>query len=958
MAINGIDEKILFQRGNPSKDATNLGRVNPYLTKSSDLKRDDNTGVLVIDPNKVVNSYNEIVDRYVKQEDMAMYASLKVYKRAQAAVLYNEQDGARQKESISEPIYINFLNPLSKRKREDGSYYSKGKMTSEWTDFFTSDAANDKTSSQYILDPETFGITNISIKINANHLPIVTIEFTDVQGRMLFERGNDKDNPYNIFYTYPYPKFMLTYKGYYGKAVETPLVLLKSNTKFDPATGNYNVTAEFQSEIFALFNTFLLIYGYVAPYMFKLDDGQYLGAKILKELYDKQNNDIRELVGEAEYDKYKIESYPTLFDLSRALKDIPADAAKQSTDTDESIANNNVLLENKIIIENYEARVREYITKDPEKYSQVSPEEQNTIVYKPINAQFNISGKDRQPSELFDYLDRINEAVTNIGNIKLPNNQTNTFYQDIIYDLAKNNDEQIKLYTQTYKIGKDKILNGELFQYKGKIDVKDTVYLDVFNTIIGSIFNAISKIQATVEEEYVNDQIRDLGVKLGYQPNFNNILRILANNMQVFLILLEITGKSALTQLSTNTNRLKRQSKATDYPVEFNKSVFSAFPNYYKVNNEVVNGKTVEKKTLAYPGVDTINNDWFEVAFVEEIYKALDRIKQIANPSVNGITQQIATGLLTPFQLGENVLTTYPSKEYSKVLGEVFARYAIYAPYSGLLFKGLSNFSSNVVTKLADFELDLMDKNVFSKIQSTQNKFVVANEIKLATESKSEDGITYTNVGNFGIKFIGFGDRTYTGSITALRPIYSDLAKTVNKSYTESEYSTSIGKLTSSLKSPTRDNGSGVLVGIRNQYLYDVITYKKSDNNINLFSVNSDKKQEELKHLVDLTPNFTYYCDNSDKLGDLSTNLQSVDANKGNANVFQGFYSNMNISLGKIRVNTDLSRGVNYALSENAPALTFNSTTDDYLSIPEEFAAFKPAVSSGDIKHHVIFNKL
>jgi hypothetical protein len=47
----------------------------------------------------------------------------------------------------------------------------------------------------------------------------------------LFERGNQVDNPYNIFYTYPYPKFLLKYKGYYGKATETPLLLKKKPTQ-------------------------------------------------------------------------------------------------------------------------------------------------------------------------------------------------------------------------------------------------------------------------------------------------------------------------------------------------------------------------------------------------------------------------------------------------------------------------------------------------------------------------------------------------------------------------------------------------------------------------------------------------------------------------------------------------------------------------------------------------------
>jgi hypothetical protein len=292
MAINGIDERILFQRHNPSKTPNRKGSINPYLTKPEDLLREDNAGVLVVDPNKVVDAYNEIKDRYIKQEDLVMYASLKVYKRANSSVVYNPSTGAKTKDITNEPILINFLNPLSNAKRSDGTYIPKGKMTSEWTDFFTSDSANQR-GEGYILDPETFGITNISIKVNANHHPIITMEFTDVQGRMLFERGNDKDNPYNIFYTYPYPKISLRYKGYFGKAVETSLVLRKSDTRFDPSTGNYTITATFDSDVFSIFNTFLIIYAYVAPYMFKVDNGEYLGGRILKQLYEKQNVKIK-----------------------------------------------------------------------------------------------------------------------------------------------------------------------------------------------------------------------------------------------------------------------------------------------------------------------------------------------------------------------------------------------------------------------------------------------------------------------------------------------------------------------------------------------------------------------------------------------------------------------------------------------------------------------------------------
>ena len=96
-----------------------------------------------------------------------------------------------------------------------------------------------------MFNPETFGITQVDVSINATYVPEVTIEFTDVQGRTLFERGNDPNNPYNIFFTFPYPNFVLAMKGYYGSTIEYPLRLKTSNTRFDPNSGNYVTTCTF-----------------------------------------------------------------------------------------------------------------------------------------------------------------------------------------------------------------------------------------------------------------------------------------------------------------------------------------------------------------------------------------------------------------------------------------------------------------------------------------------------------------------------------------------------------------------------------------------------------------------------------------------------------------------------------------------------------------------------------------
>lgn len=942
MAINGIGEKILFQRGNTSKSPNKKGIVNPYLTKPEDLTREDNEGVLVIDPNKVFDDLNnEIKDRYVKQEDLVMYASLKVYKRAGSSVVYNPSTGARDKDITNEPIYINFLNPRSNNKNADGFYTDKGKMTSQWTDFFTSDSANDRTNQDFILDPESFGITNIGIKVNANQHPIISIEFTDVQGRMLFERGNDKDNPYNIFYTYPYPKFTLKYKGYYGKAVEIQMVLIKSNTRFDPATGNYNITAEFQSDVFSIFNTFLIIYAYVAPYMFKLDSGEYLGFKILKELYNRQNDKIKANVREDEFAKYKITGAPTLFDLAGALKNIPIDALNQSNNTNESISANETLIESKVEIESYKSSIRDFFTNNPESYT--VRVDNNLVLYVPVSSEYYIN--EAYGTLEFDvYINRINGAIKKIASISL-RSQGESFLSKIKDKIKKKENGLDRYFSNIDALTAENIIQPNIFLAKNPPNgVVNPITLDRFNEVMDIISGSISEIQTIIEDENVNDQVRDLGAILGYQPTLTNILRIISNNMQTFIIMLDIMGKSAINQLKNDSLRIQTQIKLSETPKEFDKTVHSAFPNYFKKISEVRNGSdSINKLVLSYPGADKINNNWFEVRFIEEIYEAINRIAITENPSLNGFVQQNPTSVLSVFQLGEDNLNVYTNREYSRVLGEAFSRYSIYTSYSGLLYRGITNFSSSVSAIIADFETDLIFKNVFSKIQLKESKFVIANEIKISTSSIVEDGTSYSNLGNFGIKFIGFANKTLESSLNTLTPVFSDLAQYTTGNYTREKYEESLREF------------NRLFNNVRNKKAYDIITYKSSDNNVNLYSNSRDKKISPITHFIDLRPNYSYYCDNSEILKTMSENIKNVDGDKHNTNNYQGLYINMNNTLKSIITPTDLSRTVSQNSNDDIPALTFNTKNDDYQQMGDN-KPFNRVERLSDENFHETFN--
>ena len=911
-------EKILFQRANPSKSIISQTK-NSYL-KKFDSKPKNRQGVLVIDPNKVVNKYNKIVDRYVKQEDLVIYSSLKVIKRGERSVIAGT-NGVKSETIDSQPIYINFLNPL-KNRRKDDTFTSKGKMTSEWTDFFTSDSANDKGSSKYILDPETFGITDIAISVNAGKVPIITIQFTDIQGRMLFERGNENDNPYNLFFTYPYPRFVLTYKGFYGKAMETSLVLLKTNTRFDPETGNYNVTAEFQSEVFSIFNTFLMVYAYVAPYMFLLDSGEYLGQKILNSLYDKQNKEIKDLVGEDGYERYKILNNPTMHDLAGAVKKIPASALQDSSnDTKSASVSNDQVSDIKYKIEEYNRNIKSWF-----EYN-CTIDENNQ--YKPKPGVDFLTEK--TPIELINNYSTLNELIKSIDTITLPFGATNNTSSDVFNEVR--NDNEIKFNNAYKPTSNTDLIQHTLFfglSYDKNLvaipnTANDKIYsIDNYDRVISLVLIKLNALQSTIEDSFIDEQITDLAVHLGYEPNINNVLRIVANNMQTFLILLEITANNAIKQLQVDNLRTKKQAKSSDYSInDKEQKIFTPFPNYFKEKTEFFteNGenKAVLKHTLTYPGIDDSNKDWFEVAFVEEIYAALKRIEKLNDPKVITNITTKKTGLSTILGLGETDLDAYLNKKQSdKLLGEMITKYNLYATYSGMYYRGLSasSLGEGISKKLADFELQLLEKLVFEKMDSSNAKFVTASEIyKITKKGEITDinGVTntYTNLGNLAIN-----------GLRLKAPADSIFYDTINKSidlyatnYSQSDFTNLI-------------NNKNKLVSnnIINTYLYDIISFK--DMGALYYSISGKEKINRLFEYPDLSNNLRYYCDDFTTLTPITETVKTVDIGQEDSNPFQGFIKNLNDKLKSTPLPIDFGRTVKYGSTE-VPALTFNSKLSD-----------------------------
>ena len=321
---------------------------------------------------------------------------------------------------------------------------------------------------------------------------------------------------------------------------------------------------------------------------------------------------------------------------------------------------------------------------------------------------------------------------------------------------------------------------------------------------------------------------------------------------------------------------------------------------------------------------------------MEEIYKALDIIQSLANPSETQTHELKRTGLSTIFQLGEIDLDIYAQKtESNKILGELLSKYNLYTSYSGLFYHGMdpSNFKSGISYSMADFELTLLENIVFDKM--AQNlKFVVADQIKNATKI-GDNGLT--NLGNFAINFIGFNGGL-EGVKEKLLPEIKKGIDTISKKYTKSQFDATFNNLNKKVNE-----------NITDRQLYNTITYNNI-NNIYNFSSNSVSKTNRLSFYVDLKNNDKYYSDNSNQLSNISEVYKNVVNTSVDTNPFQGFFKDMNNFLKDVNFEIKFENDVKFK-RKPVPSLTFNTKTTD-LSEP----LFKKI--EGNKNYYKKYNKL
>lgn len=236
----------------------------------------DYNNIIIVDPNKKVDSQGNVSERLVDHENLVMYANLdaQVVPRTKLSIGGSPQDSA----TLVQVANVNFLkgnngkfltnqyyDEFTGKDALSGGGYNQSKeeiITKDEQNYYKNTVVN----TSNIVDNGLLGITSINITTNSSFIPVVTMTLEDVQGRALFQLGDN--SPYAAFFNLPYCIFYLTLKGYYGKAIRYQLNLETFNAKYNSYSGNYTVDLRFKGYKFNILNEISMGHLLATPHMY------------------------------------------------------------------------------------------------------------------------------------------------------------------------------------------------------------------------------------------------------------------------------------------------------------------------------------------------------------------------------------------------------------------------------------------------------------------------------------------------------------------------------------------------------------------------------------------------------------------------------------------------------------------------------------------------------------------
>ena len=750
--------------------------------------------LVVVDPNKIIGPTGKVIERLVNPEDLIMYANLSARIYPRSKIIAGASSGDEIKVDLFEGE-LNFLKPAGKKF-----------LDSDWTEAFTDPDFSKKGGGKEGVQPTKefdnqkdfggFGITSISVKVNASYIPQVTINFTDIRGKTLFEQART-NTPYTAFFHLPYPTFFLTLKGYYGKAVQYQLTLEKFTSRFDPGSGDYLITCDFKGNHIALLRDINMHQCVTAPYMYPTRiEGEFItstrGRQVMKEVYSiyKKSKLIKE-----DFPEY------TIVELIQKVKTLDNDLGRLYGEKNLEITTHKLDYED-TLIKLKEAFLKNWmneslsteLNEDVEVIKMDTSVSGNPIKKKVWTSAYplknigiiedsskpNYNRKDELDVEtarvrnllletITPYLDKLNsnptfgvegDAQSEEFNYKVKTSLNDLTYENMIVNAPQDqvgsgvevSGEQVK-----EKLGTDAENNPRDFNPWFVVNVAKGTFYDLWNEQNKDFEIQAAKMAQNVAAE-LNLRLKNY---LGFIPTIRNIFAIIVAGADTYLRLLDDVHTKAMKN-STNEKRLAvaNDSNDTSKSTSRKNEICYPWPQYYVVEAEGDCG--IISSILKYPGaadvIDVTKGDnknvWPEVEFVEEYTKStIYRLSDYKFANVN-------TGVFKDFiplsvRDWPSKTTPYTTKSNSEFLFQLLDRAQSLIFYGSFMTRYQSSPNKSLLggtlIELAGYESENINKQIEENERLQEFIATIVNSTDVDIKLNSSSPFSYSLYTKFGV---------------------------------------------------------------------------------------------------------------------------------------------------------------------------------------------------------------
>lgn len=539
-------------------------------------------------------------------------------------------------------------------------------LTTDYADMYITDLQDFGTT-------EMIGIKSINIDFENAVLPVITIQFTDVRGMSLFTpkelsrlkdvpRGGDvtKDNVaqffFQCFFKFPYPKFNITVKGFYGRPVSYEVTCDKFETNFNSETGNFDVTARFIGYKYSFLTDISLELLEAAPYC------DFLGKDYWEEKKQKDFQ-VTNVYGA------KV-PMPTLIEIRNKIKDILTNGDPEQTETTITEEDNTHDEERRSLEEIkktyyswYEQLIQEANKKYDEKhvfiYKNEDGDYQRVIILIPSDYASNDMSQDyrqmpetqkvnndlcaliKKYNETYGQGNKLDEISEDFkGYVKTPlfNDLTT---KDTFNGLVENC--KIPEYiVERIMLGKNKeatletvFNNGNPPQYTHCFDI------DVDYSTIQSRINSLTEdanksyLQKRKEKEIHNKNIKLIG-ELGFNPTVSNVTKIIMAHLETLMhMIYNVTD--AIKNDSSRTPSAWGISCGKDGTCPDIDCDTTRIPPFPRVTEQVEDSGTKKQQDMWIGKLD--KDSIKEVDLVETFFNAIEEIDRLITETDNKIEE-------------------------------------------------------------------------------------------------------------------------------------------------------------------------------------------------------------------------------------------------------------------------------------------------------------------------------